>query len=315
MALARWLTYDRRMTVSLLGDPASAGAMLAADLEYAVLLRQPNLREQHLAREVRRVAEVLDQGGFALQCKSTLALLRPLGWDSTHFGLPCADLLRLYAAPEATREEVGELLAAVLEEVRRRGVGLLSARIRADQLQAVQALEELGLRLVDTSVEIGGLRPLPEAPRPPGLELRDPLPGDCQGLEEVAASFTANRFYRDPRIPRDKARQVYLRWVAAAAEGRRGKLLVAELDGLVAGFATYLPADDELGVDVVGLLAVHPRCRGAGLLTALVEGCAERLAGRALVTSTQVSNASALRGFARAGLLPFAARHVMHGWL
>ncbi len=62
----------------------------------------------------------------------------------------------------------------------------------------------------------------------------------------------------------------------------------------------------------LGLVAVHPDRRGRGLLAALTRACAERAGGRALVTSTQVGNLAALRGFARTGLLPVGARHVLH---
>jgi len=312
------------MPVTLLRDPSQAGDLLLTDLEYGALLRDPSWREGHLGREQRRVEGVLAQGGLGLlwQAKrdvegapSALALLRFLPWDTAHFGFACADLVRFYASEDLGAEEREGVLVAVVEEARRRQVKLLSARLRADQLAALQTLQRLGnFLLVDTSVELGGVRPLPGT-LAVGLELRDPRPADVEELEEVAAGFTQNRFHRDPGIPRRLAREVYLSWVREAAAGRRGSLLVAEREGSVAGFATFHATDDALGVDVVGLLAVHPRRRGSGVLAALVGGCADRLGGRAVVSSTQVTNAAALRGFGRAGLRPFGARHVLHGWL
>jgi len=109
---------------------------------------------------------------------------------------------------------------------------------------------------------------------------------------------------------------VYTSWVAAAADGRYGELLLAEVGGRVAGLCTYLGAGEgEVSVGTIGLLVISPPYRGRHLLDPLVRACAAAAGGHAVVTSTQVSNAVALRAFARCGLLPYSARHVLHGWL
>jgi hypothetical protein len=300
---------------------------LATDLEFGALLREPELARHHLDRERRRVQRALAGGGWGFRNEAGLTLVRALPWDGEHFGFPCADLERVYLEPPLGRpldDSATELLEETVAEARRRGVTLLSGRVQAGRALVVQKLCRLGLDLIDTSVELSTRLPLaPASVTHPGGQdtnpteavARDPVAGDSPILGEIAAGFVENRFHRDPRIPRAAATGVYTRWVAAAAEGRHGKLLVAELEGQAAGIATYVAPDDALQVGLVALVAIHPRFRGRRLLDTLIRGCAERLGGRALVTSTQVSNSAALRAFGRHGLLPIGARHIFHGWL
>lgn len=254
-------------------------------------------------------------GGFGFRSSVALALVRPLAWDSAHFGVSCADLVRVYAAPSAPAEELGALLEQTVTEARRRGIELLSARLLAAQTVALHWLLRRGFLLVDTSVELGGRLPLPRPQAPTGAHFRDAGPEDEGPLAAIAAEFVANRFHRDPRIPGEQAVGVYQRWAGAAARGEHGRAVAAELGGRLAGFATYHLADEELSVGVMGLVAVEARSRGHRLVDGLVHACAERAGGRAMVTSTQVGNVAAQRAFARSGLLPIGARHVLHGWL
>ena len=167
------------------------------------------------------------------------------------------------------------------------------------------ALLASGGLLVDTSAELGAPLPGPAAPasRPP--HVRPARPEDLAALLEIAAGFTANRFHRDPRLPRERAAAVHARWITAASRGEHGRALVAVDEGQVAGFATLSPPDDALGVAVTGLVAVHPAHRGRRLLERLVAACAAESPAaepwRALYTSTQVSNVAALRAFTGPG--------------
>jgi hypothetical protein len=288
---------------------------LEHDLEHAVLLPEPEHRAAHLARERRRVRAVLAAGGFAVDRGGSLALVLPLSWDTAHFGIPCADLARLYAPSGRPAGAERAIVEETVAECRARGVALLSARLGMDDLEGGEALLGLGALPVDTSVELGARLPLPPGPAAaPGLVLRRPRPEDDAALVGVAATFTDNRFHRDPRIPRDLARGVYERWVLAASRGEHGALLVAEDEDGLAGFATLAPPDDELGVGVIGLVAVHPRARGRRVLAGLVSGCVRALPpdARAVVTSTQSTNRGALAGFGRCGLGAVGSRLVFH---
>ncbi len=291
---------------------------LVSDMEFVGLLREPDLADLHPARERRRVLDALEGGAWGLACDDGISLVRPLAWDSEHFGHGCADLTRVYLSDPSAgtlAPGVDALLDATIEECRRRGVALLSGRLPAGWIPLLRSLTDRGARLVDTSVELGRRLPLSSPEGAPDLVVREGKPDEAEVLADIAQGFTQNRFYRDPRIPASLARGVYRGWAHAALEGRHGNLVLAEDKGDVAGLATYLTADADLQVGLVALVAVHPRFRGRRVLDALMAGCEQRLGGRVLVTSTQVSNGAALRAFGRHGLLPFAARHIFHAWL
>lgn len=299
--------------VSLDFDRAGGHPALAADLEHAALLRDVPA-PWHLAREQARVAAALAAGGFALATGHALALVRPLPFDSTHFGLPCADLQRIYLGRGTAPGEIDTLVDAVVRRARRSEIALLSARPLAGQVTAIQRLLHHGFLLVDTSVELGRLGG-PNPPRPSELRLRDPEPGDAAALRRIARSFVDNRFHRDPNLAAGKAAALYARWADAARLGRHGRMIVAEVEGQVGGFCTYVPASTPDGVGLVGLVVIERRRRGGGIFAPLVSAAARAAGGRATVTSTQVTNAPALRAFAKLGLLPFGARQILHGWL
>jgi len=289
---------------------------LSSDMEYAPLLRARQSGPLHLLRERRRVERVLTrESGWGFCSEAGLTLVRPLPWDEEHFGYPCADLCRFYLADGGDAPAADALMGATVEEARRRGVALLSARIPAARVELVQSLQRHGMSLVDTSVELGRLLPLAHTPAVAGVTTREPQPEDREALVEIASTFVGNRFHRDPRVAADRATGVYAQWVVAAMEGRHGLLVVAELDGAVAGFSSYYPPDDDLGVGMVALVVVHLDTRGRRVIDPLMDGCARQLACEAMVTSTQVSNSPALRAFGRHGLLPVGARHIFHGWL
>ncbi len=291
---------------------------LTSDQEFAGLLRAPALADLHRARERTRLASAMDAGSWGLACEAGVTLVRPLDWDTEHFGHRCADLTRIYRAedPEGPpgRDFLG-LLEATIQRCRELGVTLLSGRLPAAWVSTLGALTDLGARLVDTSVELGRPLPLRRPPGVPELVVRRARPEDEEALVEIAHGFTRNRFFRDARIPEGKAHGVYTSWVKNAMTDGHGSLALAEVDGQVAGLATHLVTDAALEVGLVALVAVHPRFRGRRVVDALMQGCERLLGGEVLVTSTQVSNGAALRGFGRHGLLPFNARHIFHLWL
>jgi len=278
------------------------------------MLRGEGHAERHLTRERERLTALLEGGGWGVACDHGLALVRPLAWDTGHFGYSCADLLRIYLNDPDSGEGSAALVDGVLRGCEGRGVKLLSGRLSAGWISTLGELTDRGARVVDTSVELGRRLPLASPAGAPDLLVRRGRPEEGDRLADIAQGFVLNRFHRDRRIDPDLARGVYRGWARAALEGRHGDLVLAEADGEVAGLATYVVADGELGVGLVALVAVHPDFRGRRVLDALMAGCEQELGGQVMVTSTQVSNGPALRAFGRHGLLPYGARHIFHRW-
>ncbi len=288
---------------------------IRTDLEFKTLLRDKELEHKHLDHELLRIKGILDQGGFAFASSRGLILVRPLTWDSAHFGFPCADLTRFYAQENISINEQQALINQIIDCCKQKKIRLLSVRLPVAQVAILQRFLAQGFLLVDTSIELGLKNDVHHSfSLATGHLARDAVLGDLERVELIASSFVNNRFHRDDKIPRDKATQVYLKWVKNAIKNQHGRLLVVESHKSVLGFSTYRSGSPPLDIDVVGLVVVHPEARGQRVLESLVAGCRQRFRGRAVVTSTQASNAAALRAFGRLGLLPFAARHILHGW-
>jgi len=307
------------MTATLVDLATARGhPALRCDLEYVGLLPAQELLPLHLRREQRRMDRVLrpppECGGWGVATDHGLALVRPLIFDTAHFGVVCADLERIYLQQDASDQQVGRLLDATLRLARRRGIQLLSARPLASQTLVVHHLLRRRFLLVDTSIELGRRGRKRSSSPPAGARVRAPSPADSRALRRVARTFVDNRFHRDPRL-QARASALYDNWAGAAMQGRHGQLKVVEAGGRVAGFCTYVTCvDPELRVGQIGLAVLDRRFRGQGLFAPLVSTCAAEIKG-AVVTSTQVDNTGALRAFGRLGLLPFAARQILHGWL
>ncbi|MFH1131356.1 MAG: GNAT family N-acetyltransferase [Pseudomonadota bacterium] len=287
--------------------------LLATDLEYKNLLRDPKLAQHHLAREKHRVDQVLASGGWGFVSDHGSTLVRPLPWDSAHFGVPCADLTRLYLVPAIPEGALFELLQATVQEADKRKLTMLSARVLAYHHRALQVLASHSFSLVDTSVELGCTDLLQREGS--NATVREGKPSDCDGLCTVAMTFVNNRFYRDPHIPNDKANGVYTSWVTKALAGKHGNLMVVETGGQVAGVCTYIPSEpDGLNVGIIGLIVIGPEFRNKGLSAPLVTACANQMNCVAVVTSTQEDNIASLRAFGNLGLMPINTRCILHRW-
>jgi RimJ/RimL family protein N-acetyltransferase len=271
--------------------------LLTTDLELRGLTGDS---ADHLARERRRVENLLGAGALAIASPSSLVLLRPLDWDTRHFGYPCADLVRIYGADPPLREALAEALC--------RGVRLLSARCLAYRVDVVGALERHGFELVDTSVELGTA--LHSAPASTSRPAR---PEVLPELRRIARTFRANRFHLDRRIDAARADALYEAWATHDSS------VVVEDRGRPVGFCGWRAPenDDPLRVGALTLIVIAPEARGRGYFGELVRGVRAALHGagaRYVVTSTQVHNAASLRAFAREGFVPCGARHVFHRW-
>ena len=271
--------------------------LLGTDPELRGLAGDP---AAHLARERRRIEGLLRAGAIAVTGPSSVVLLRPLSWDTRHFGIGCADVVRIYGEDPPLHE--------VVDQAGRLGVSWLSARCRADRVDLCGALVRAGFELADTSVELGAV-----LSDPPTSPARPACSEDAPELRRIARTFRQNRFHLDRRVDPARADALYEAWATHDAS------VVVEENGRPVGFCGWRPPDpdDALRVGALTLIVIAPEARGKGHFPDLVRGVRAALhaaGARVMITSTQVHNAAAMRAFAREGLLPFSARHVFHRW-
>jgi dTDP-4-amino-4,6-dideoxy-D-galactose acyltransferase len=229
-----------------------------------------------------------------------------LPWDSEFFGLRIG------------RVTAGKLTAAVavrLEEwARDEALQCLYFLADADDSDSIRAAEEMGFRHVDVRVTraralAGDLEPAPQVVPAEA--------GDLPVLREIARhSHRATRFYHDPRFPKERCDDLYVRWLDRGLERSDQQVLVAREAGEPRGYIVCAEAGS--GCGQVSLIAVAPAGRGSGVGAALVRGglawMVSRGCSRAEVVS-QGRNVAASQLYERLGFLTVRMEHWFHLWL
>jgi GNAT superfamily N-acetyltransferase len=182
-------------------------------------------------------------------------------------------------------------------------------------------MEREGFLLMDTLLYYA--RNLATAPVPEdtgSVPIRPVRPGEEDDVMRVAAeSFRGyyGHYHADPRLDCEACDAVYSSWAYRSCVSRdvADEVLVADVDGAVAGFATLrlnTPAEGE-GV----LFGVAPAAQGRGIYRSfMVEAmrwCVEQGA-EDMVVSTQVSNTAVQRVWARLGFTASRSYYTFHKW-
>ena len=195
------------------------------------------------------------------------------------------------------------------------------ARCAAEDLGAAQALEHAGFRLMDTLVYYQ--RDLRRTPIPGDtghILIRPALAEDEAAVVAVAVeSFQGYRghYHADPLLDRDKCDEVYTSWAERSVASREvaDQVLVAELDGRIAGFATLRLNSPDEGEGVLFGVARFAQGRGIyrSFMLRAMDWCAEQ--GRqVMIVSTQVTNIAVQKVWARLGFEPSHAYYTFHKW-
>lgn len=194
--------------------------------------------------------------------------------------------------------------------VRPSGPAFVDAKVPTAQVATARALQDEGFRVVDTALTFGGR--IIDGPPAPGVIVRQVEVADRREVRGLArAVMTTSRFHLDPCLDDEVASELKAEWVDGFFAGRRGdQLLVAEIEGDLAGFALLLERDpDTVIVDLIGTSSTH-RQRGVGrsLMCAL-----PRTTGVGFVTvGTQASNIPSVGLYTGVGLRLTASTFVLH---
>lgn len=183
--------------------------------------------------------------------------------------------------------------------------------------QAVHDLAQAdGFRLVDVRLTLESVVP-PPVTRVPAerLVIRAAGSGDVNLLQSIAReSHRDTRFYADGNFDRTRCDDLYDLWIAKSCAGWADHVLVAETEGVAAGYLTCHLTDR---VGQIGLVAVAAslRRRGAGLalIAAAGEWFAQHGAERMSVV-TQGRNVAALSLYQAAGMTVRKIQLWFHKW-
>jgi glycosyltransferase involved in cell wall biosynthesis/GNAT superfamily N-acetyltransferase len=225
-----------------------------------------------------------------------------LAWDTEFWGFPVARVL----AERLDRQEARR--AAAWSD----GAGVRCTFLLADgdDGDTAEAARAVGFWPVDTRITLR--RPAagaPAEPRPGSPTTRPATEVDRDELTRLARdAHTDTRFFFDRNFPRQRAAELYERWLERGFGGDR-ELLVAEEGGRAIGYV--LLATEPPGID---LIAVAADARGRGVGKALVEAAVARFPGSPVSVVTQGRNVAAIRLYEAAGFRAASSSVWYHRW-
>ena len=237
-------------------------------------------------------------------------LCERLPWDSTFFGFPVARV----GAGTMDGPQCHEAIEWCLAE----GVRLLY--FLADNDAVIWALAaDSGFRPVDIRVEMEyePSRPtIPSMARTAGIVLREATEEDLHDLLPVAATaHTDSRFFADPAVPPEKARELFALWLKRSVRHEIADVVfVAAVEGRP---VSYISGSLTNGLGSIGLVGVHEEARKRGIGLAMVRHLLEwfRQRGAAKITVvTQGRNSGSQRVYQRCGFVTQSVRVWFHRW-
>jgi GNAT superfamily N-acetyltransferase len=216
---------------------------------------------------------------------------------------------------------VSDNLSRALDFCAAERIDLLVARCRTSDLRAAQGMESQGFLLMDTLVYYSFDLTKKKIPGDPcEVRVRRLLPGDEAEIPRVAsAAFQGymGHYHADRRLDRGQCDEAYRSWAerSCTIEKAADEVLVAEIGGKVAGFATLRLNSSQ---EVEGLLyAVAPESQRKGIcrlfMIRSLQWCQAQGAKR-MVISTQVTNVSMQKVWCRTGFEPSHSYYTFHKW-
>ena len=216
---------------------------------------------------------------------------------------------------------VSDNLSRALDFCAAERIDLLVARCRTSDLEAAQGMESKGFLLMDTLLYYSFDLTKKEIPVDPcEVRVRRLLPGDEAEIPRVAsAAFKGylGHYHSDRRLDSGQCDEAYRSWAerSCTTDKAADEVLVAELGGKVAGFATLRLNSPQ---EVEGLLfAVAPESQGKGIcrlfMIRSLQWCRAQGAKR-MIISTQVTNVSMQKVWCRTGFEPSDSYYTFHKW-
>ncbi len=208
------------------------------------------------------------------------ARVEPLTWESQFFGLQSA-IVRL-------DDSAAELTTGALS-----GWARVQAKIPADRSDWLDALQQLGFRLVEGEVDLAlTVRPGTSVAAEVATE------ADIPALRDMAAQDFALSRFRAPWYPPQDSGRFYARWIENAVRGTFDHqcLLLRAESGDIRGYVSLRELNE---TDArIGLLA--GRGAGAELMQAALNWAQAR--GKKTVrVATQMGNTAALKRYIQSG--------------
>jgi len=281
--------------------------------------------------------ELADESSVAFAARGReliegLVLYADSPWDTKVVGRRIGSLKYVAEGDGARNSAVlDDLLDEVIRHAASCGMECLTCKVQPLHFAAIHALERHGFLLMDTILDFvfdfsrTPLEGISIPKRANGLTTRLARPEDLSEVLAVSEKAFANHFGRynsDPKMPYGTATEVYREWVHSSFCGWADWILVAEIEGRIAGFgvwkkASTLEVRHALKLVHYNLAGVHPDFSGRGIYTVLAADGMQMTQSfaRYLDGPVHVSNYPVHRALQKLSWRIAGARHSFHKWL
>ena len=224
-------------------------------------------------------------------------------WLTSIMGRPAYDLKRLQSGG-ADPMEIAVRLA--------NEGAFATVKVPIKNISQVNNLVIAGFRVVDIALNFAINVEFSKEP----VAVRNAIDTDENRVREIASSaFRFSRFHLDPFVSVSIANRIKSDWAGNFFKGLRGDaMLIAEVDGKVAGFCQLIFRDSRAVID---LIAVDPSFSRRGLgrsLLASISGYAatRSMTVKGLVVGTQAANTPSVNLYESFGFRLVGSHMVLH---
>ncbi|MFC1675850.1 GNAT family N-acetyltransferase [Planctomycetota bacterium] len=235
--------------------------------------------------------------------------LQYLDWDSKQLGIDCGLINCTEGDPAVLSEQVSELIEKQPE------LKFVTIKLASEYIDAVNTLVKKGALLIDTEVVFC-------VPKGSGdnlnfvsddLRLEFCQQVDSKAFIRLAEQMRLSRFFRDAKIPEDKAIKLWEESIKNHCEGFADQLLVGYLGETPCSIVTVKFKEAErLFLHIVGVLDGY---QGKGIGKSMLCGILKRYSGKYdIYVETQSINTAAQNLYKRAGFKFDDLRYILHYW-
>ena len=208
----------------------------------------------------------------------------------------------------------------LISDLRLNDYKLVISKVSAKDIHLINQLEECGFLLKDIQLtykyELSEPLPLIE-----DIRIRDAQLSDKEELYQIAINSFANygHYFADKKLNSSQCKEIYGNWIIRSYDNKvADNIIVAEINGEVAGFLSHKIHENQFRYAVGGIGAVSPKYRNRDIFKAItisginwaIERECKWVEHNVLVTNTPV-----MRSFGKLGFKPENSAITFHKWL
>lgn len=229
-----------------------------------------------------------------------------LKWDTEYFGVPSA---RVILKDNVLTDEYKEI-----EEFSHQFEFVTITNTDNKSKNNYWLTKNLGAFLTDINVQF--IKCISEVSFDNIANVYEAYPYNQKILDIARNAFKYSRFFSDPYLPSDKAKNIYVHWVEGAFDKLGRYFVIVNIQEEIAGFLLF-SIDEKKEYATIELIAVDAKFRGAKIGKSLLVGMESFLYKKGVSfvkVGTQIDNVAAIRFYTNCGFKYTSCNSIYHYW-